>query len=147
MMAERIKPAGTTKLGMVSTMGTNPPSTCFAAYINQTLQSPYTSDTSPGYRWGDGAAYFAAVTTILPPNSASCGGDHWTAGIFSASSLHTGGAQALFGDGSVKFISENINAGNRGATIPSATSGGQSPYGVWGALGTRNGGEAISNNF
>ena len=148
-MAERIKPFSTTSLGMVSTMSTTPPSTCASAYVNQTLQSPYTGDTSPGYRWGDGAAYFHAVTTILPPNSASCnaGGNHWSPGIFSASSLHTGGAQALFGDGSVKFISDNINSGNSGATPPAANGGGFSPYGVWGALGTRNGGEAVSNNF
>ncbi len=148
-MSERIKPASRTTLGMVSTMSTTPPSTCYSAYVNQTLQSPYTGDTSPGYRWGDGAAYFAAVTTILPPNSASCnaGGTHWSPGIFTPSSQHIGGVQCLFGDGAVRFISNNINAGNRGATPPSANGGGVSPYGVWGALGTRNGNEVVNNAF
>ncbi len=48
----------------------------------------------------------------------------------------------LLGDGSSRFISENIDAGNQGviarwtALLPAA-----SAYGVWGSLGTRGGGE------
>ncbi len=43
-------------------------------------------------------------------------------------------------DGSVRFVTETINCGNYGTgTNPS--------YGIWGALGTVNGGEAISGNF
>jgi prepilin-type processing-associated H-X9-DG protein len=57
-----------------------------------------------------------------------------------ASSQHTGGVHALMADGSVRFISENIDTGNLGV----GTSGGaKSPYGVWGALGTRAGGETV----
>jgi prepilin-type N-terminal cleavage/methylation domain-containing protein/prepilin-type processing-associated H-X9-DG protein len=44
----------------------------------------------------------------------------------SARSLHPGGVNALFGDGSVKFIPDEINVG------------------VWQALGTMNGGESVS---
>ena len=148
-MAERVKPYSRTSLGMVSSMSDDSADHVCFGLCQSAIQSPYTGDTSPGYRWGDGAGYFHAVTTILPPNSPSCngGGTHWSPGIFSASSLHTGGAQALFGDGSVKFISQNINSGNKAATPPSPNSGGFSPYGVWGALGTRNGGEVVSNNF
>ena len=53
-----------------------------------------------------------------------------------------GGVNALFADGSVHFISETIDAGNQGA--PEVT-GGASPYGVCGALGTINGGEVSSS--
>jgi hypothetical protein len=45
------------------------------------------------------------------------------------------------GDGSVRFISETINAGDNTKT---PVTGGQSPYGAWGALGSINGGEATS---
>jgi len=44
-----------------------------------------------------------------------------------------GGAEAAFADGSVRFISENIHAGNPSA--PEALIG-QSPYGIWGGLAT-----------
>jgi prepilin-type processing-associated H-X9-DG protein len=60
--------------------------------------------------------------------------------MFAASSYHTGGAQALLADGSVRFISENIDTGNLAVTT---TLGARSPYGVWGALGTKAGGEVI----
>ncbi len=43
-------------------------------------------------------------------------------------------------DGSVRFISENIDAGNQGAV---EVASGPSPYGVWGALGTMGSGEVV----
>lgn len=147
-MAEKKRPKSGGDLGMVSTAGGANPLTCRAQWNGQTLASPYTGDTSPGYRWGDGAGYFAGVNMILPPNSASCftgGASHWDPGYFTSTSNHTGGVQALMGDGAVRFISENINAGDQSATAPSNTGGGASPYGVWGALGTRAGKEPVSD--
>jgi hypothetical protein len=62
------------------------------------------------------------------------------------SSYHPGGGHVLIADGSVHFISETIDAGDITAgEISGQTdqpSGGRSPYGVWGALGSRSGGEA-----
>jgi prepilin-type processing-associated H-X9-DG protein len=63
--------------------------------------------------------------------------------VATASSNHPGGAHVLMADGSSKFIIESIDCGNLfGGTIRLAMSGrlapGQpSPFGVWGALGTR----------
>lgn len=68
------------------------------------------------------------------------GANSWEWGIYSSSSFHPGGANALVLDGSVHFIPETINTGNLAA--PQVSSG-ASPYGVWGALGSMNGGEAV----
>jgi prepilin-type N-terminal cleavage/methylation domain-containing protein/prepilin-type processing-associated H-X9-DG protein len=96
-----------------------------------------------GVRFNDGMCQFTGFNTILPPNSPSCmemGSN--TDGTFSAQSRHSGGVNALFADGSVHFITNGIDAGNSGA--PEPKTGGPSPYGVWGALGSINGGEAKS---
>lgn len=87
------------------------------------------------------------MTTILPPNSASCfiaeGGisHHLTNGIWTAGSEHTGGVQVAMADGSVRFISDSIDTGNLGLVAPAENGGAASPYGVWGALGTKAAGE------
>ncbi|MCA8992725.1 MAG: DUF1559 domain-containing protein [Planctomycetaceae bacterium] len=96
-----------------------------------------------GTRWMDGAPSFTGITTILGPNKPSCtdpGGDQRD-GVHEPSSRHVGGVQVLMGDGAVRFISENIDSGNpASANVIS----GPSPFGVWGALGSVQGGEPIS---
>lgn len=161
-MAERSRPASARDLGHVAVdAGGDPtsysPISC-AAYFQGRFYAPsaamFTQDTSPGYRWGDGAAFFHAVTTILPPNSALCligdpawqsGGGHYAPGIWTPTSEHTGGVNALMADGAVRFISQNIHAGDLSVTAPAPTAGGPSPYGVWGALGTKSGGEVATD--
>ncbi len=98
-------------------------------------------------RWNDGRFAFAGFHTVLGPNSPSCSRDggnihdaDWI--LSSATSLHPGGVNVLFADGSVRFISETINTGTVSAAYPTS---GRSPYGVWGALGSRSGGEAVSD--
>ena len=95
---------------------------------------------------GTGATGF---NTILPPNGPSCdlGNARWKGfvngrGIYSAGSYHPGIVQVVLGDGSVRPINDTIDAGDQNATNPIS---GQSPYGVWGALGTRGGGEVVSS--
>jgi len=142
--------------GLVVGMTPLTPTGC-AAFYNRSTQSYLiaaspTNDTAPGYRAYAGNSFFAAFSTCLPPNSANCydtannpgTSEHWQPGIFSASSWHTGGVQVLLMDGSVRFVSENIDVGNLAAALPAANSSGQSPYGLWGALGTRMGGEVTS---
>ncbi len=98
-----------------------------------------------GERWCSGYAAHVGFNEILPPNSPSCVTDasFWQnegRGIFSAASKHTGGVQVLLGDGAVRFISDNLDAGN--SALPDVrTRGGKSPYGVWGSLGSVAGGE------
>ncbi|MFN3149468.1 DUF1559 domain-containing protein [Bremerella sp.] len=100
-------------------------------------------------RWADGRSPYAGFFAAAPPNSVSCTGDGSNGNIhdgqFSlsgASSLHPGGVLAVLGDGSVRFFSDTIDTGNQAAAFDVIT--GQSPYGVWGAMGSRNGGEPVS---
>ncbi len=96
-------------------------------------------DNIRGMRWADGRTAFLGFQTILPPNSPSCsqgGNEDTNNAVYSAASAHAGGVNALMADGSTQFISENIDTGNLSATPPGADSS-KSPYGVWGAMGTR----------
>ncbi len=115
------------------------PSVCLATASGQTYGGATTNENA---RWADGRVGYAGFNTVLPPNSASCyaGGTHDSDALISATSYHTGGVQVVMADGSVRFISENINAGNP-AAAPNAS--GVSPYGIWGALGTIGGGEVV----
>ncbi len=108
-----------------------------------------------GNRWTQGTPAFTAVNTVLPPNSASCTVAGYPSdlewGIYSASSYHPGGAHVVLGDIATKFITDTIDTGNLMAPAPNFESRnnifGKSPYGAWGALGTRNGGEPDPNAF
>jgi hypothetical protein len=99
----------------------------------------------PGGRAFDGRTYFAFMATAVRPNGPHCQSSNvdgnW--GHATASSRHEGGVHALLSDGAVRFISENIDAGNPAAASPTSGSNARSPYGVWGALGSRAGGEPV----
>lgn len=102
------------------------------------------SVTNWAARFDHGSASHIAFNTVLPPNSPSCGStnnDDSSHGAWSATSEHPGGVNVALCDASVRFISETINTGD--PTLAPVT-GGISPYGVWGALGSRNGREAVS---
>lgn len=106
-----------------------------------------------GARWADGAAGFSLFNTILPPNHVSCavGGDEEVDGYYSTGSFHSGsGVNSAMCDGSVRFITNLIDAGGPNQSPPTteqflADEHIASPFGVWGALGTAHGDEDTSS--
>jgi hypothetical protein len=136
------------------------PSNCLGAAVSNGRD--YTRDCygeAGGVNWADGGAAFThTFSTILPPNAPSCfsaGAGGGTVRILnSASSMHTGGVNALRFDGSCMFVSDAIstNSGVQGPGLTDVSTGldrfavrsGRSPYGVWGAMGSISGGESVS---
>ncbi|MDR3233354.1 MAG: DUF1559 domain-containing protein [Planctomycetaceae bacterium] len=101
-----------------------------------------------------------SFTTILKPNGPSLNyqwssSTAYVARIWSANSYHTGGVNVCFGDGTVHFIPDTIDCMSstwNGAAFSGQTTvyfsrnnfAGESPFGVWGALGAINDGGAVS---
>ncbi|MFK8113249.1 MAG: DUF1559 domain-containing protein [Rubripirellula sp.] len=111
-----------------------------------------------GYRWADAGTVWNDFNTILPPNRELCLGGGGNAGVGApglapASSRHQGGVHVLMGDGAVVFMTDSVEAGDihqgnvwlngTGLSVP----GSESPYGLWGALGTRAAGETIEEQL
>lgn len=158
-LSERSRPESFRDRGMVGMISeahprTFSPDACASLLVGRQYhpRAPiFDYGTSPGYRWGDGAAFFQAFATVLPPNSASCligsplwpeGGGHLGAGLWTAGSRHAGGVFCLFADGSVRFVNESIDTGQSRMVSPlGARTSAASPFGVWGSLGTKSGRE------
>jgi prepilin-type N-terminal cleavage/methylation domain-containing protein len=136
-MGERShRPTNRRIIGNVAFNSTIDPATCLT-YRNgrDYIAGVSLTSWSSGELWAFGHPHWNIFNTVLPPNSPSCTnhpGDNLSnaSGIFSATSLHPGGVQVLMCDASVTFIADTINS-----------TGGPSGFGVWGALGTRDGGE------
>jgi prepilin-type N-terminal cleavage/methylation domain-containing protein/prepilin-type processing-associated H-X9-DG protein len=92
--------------------------------------------------WAEGQIEFVGLTFVFPPNTYVpfynpndgqiydvdwLGGTTLSYSAFTARSYHSGGVNAMFMDGSVRFIANSI------------------PQATWRALGTRNGGEPIGD--
>ncbi|PAY17092.1 general secretion pathway protein GspG [Rhodopirellula sp. SM50] len=112
------------------------------------------SNSSRGASWANFRAIITQTFTVLPPNKEVCVGQ-WIdgPGTCPPSSNHQGGAHVLMGDGAVVFMTDSVEAGDPraggvrlGQTGPRSP-GAESPYGLWGALGTKASGETIEEQL
>ena len=113
------------------------------AIINAANQCLQTINTTPGtnsnrgMRWQTGSPGLTLTSIIFTPNSSQyqfsacrldcgpgCGTDFGH--LFTPSSIHPGGVNVLFGDGSVRFVKDTVQQN------------------VWMSLGSRDGSEVIS---
>ncbi len=115
-----------------STMSQPAPGAPSITQLNSFVSSCKNPTVPEGHtRWTNGGVYYSGFTVANPPNQPvdwdwideNDGGPTWMS--LSASSQHPGGVNALFGDGSVRFVKNSVS----GVT--------------WRALGTIAGGEVI----
>ena len=135
------------------------PRDCMAGnHINPDKPSLYSATASlwpRGRRWADGHVHSTAVTMVLPPNSPSCRRSDHHDGLYSPASYHKGGAHVLMSDGAVVFITDSIEAGDPDSPPVVGRVNGQtwtdpgsdSPYGLWGAMGSLDGSEVIEEQL
>jgi len=128
-------------IGNVAGMNLDP-TICLAMRGPEGVLAPGPKHGSTGMRWCDGRPLVTGCTTVLPPNAPSClaGNRDWEWGIWTPSSKHMNGVNGLLADGSVRFIVNNIDTGD--LSLPERRTG-PSPYGVWGALGSKAGSEVF----
>ncbi len=123
-----------------------------------TLLGPINVAQYRGYTLYSGGPWETSFCTVLSPNSPNCASNRWTTswGLFPPDSYHPGGVNTALADGSVRFIAETINTGVLACRDPSREDPcvhipnqipGTSPYGVWGALGTKAGSEILQDEF
>ena len=122
------------------------PNTCYTTSTGRHFKAGTQVKARFGTLWTDGQPERVAFNTVLPPNGPSCSEDINTWAdcnhlVIPPASRHPGGVNGLMADGSVHFISDTIDTGNLGVRQPST---GPSMYGVWGAMGSRNGREAVA---
>lgn len=117
---------------------------------------PFTGDAEQrrGSKWAMARPFYTGFLTILGPNTEACVQTTQEGeGNTSASSRHQGGCHVLMGDGAVRFVTDSIDAGDSSSaqvrslsTAPPGSfvePGAKSPFGLWGALGTRAASEII----
>ncbi len=133
-----------------STPATNPAISDVLAAVAAAPTSGCKAATSPSgmpggghTHWANGNSFYDGFTAALPPNTKSPlngvapdgdmssededdGGPTYSA--VTSRSYHPGGVNALFGDGSVRFLKNSVN------------------FQTWRALGTVNGGEVVSSD-
>ncbi len=109
-----------------------------------------------GFRWASHRPNFSGFFTALPPNREICTEQNaGNSGWYTASSRHQGGVHVLMADGAVIFMTDSIEAGAVecgdlavcGGRHRWRGPGEQSPYGLWGALGTRANKEQIEEEL
>ena len=125
------------------------PTVCLARVDTDGKTLTGNTNCSTGKRWNGSQPGRCTINTVLAPNGPTCTQGNLGWSLSTPSSYHPGGVNVTLVDGSVRFISETIDSGNSAAASPLSSSLGAnsanmaSPYGVWGALGSKAGGEPL----
>ncbi|TWU20681.1 Type II secretion system protein G precursor [Novipirellula galeiformis] len=122
----------------------NNPIACLATVgTNGMYKSTFSARGTGGNSWSYGFTGYTSINTILPPNGPSCvhTGDTAHRMFATPSSYHPGGVMTLKCDGAVSFITDSIDTGDLSS---GSVAQGPSPYGIWGALGSKDGNETVS---
>jgi len=89
------------------------------------------------------------VVTGIRPNGPRCHSNGWTFSMVPVGSYHPGGAGVVMCDGAVRFVTNTIDTGDGASNGPAHAWPDDmktpSIRGVWGALGTAEGGEVASH--
>jgi prepilin-type N-terminal cleavage/methylation domain-containing protein/prepilin-type processing-associated H-X9-DG protein len=127
------------------------PAVCLTLITANGYSTYVTNGYNPGGRWMDSCGGYTQFFMAAGPNTPRCGqsGETWTP--VPASSYHSNGVTVAMCDGSTRFVSDTVDAGDPsvGQTNPANTGSpqsysGQSIRGVWGAMGTMRGNESAS---
>ena len=116
-------------------------------YVHPGITFLYSGTYTRGGRCFDGRPQYSGFQTIFPPNGPNA--THYypeREGVYSASSRHGAGCHVMMADGAARFVTESIDVGDQTSfpvqdKPPFPPPGSESPFGLWGALGTRNGNE------
>jgi len=140
------------------------PTTRGGTYPAPLTGAPPTFSTTTGSAWLRGGLAWTGFQTIIGPNGASCvnapagpNDGQNNAAIRTAGSYHFGGAHVVTFDNSIKFVPNEIDTTNtapgalpldyyapgRQGNNQTANWNSPSPFGVWGALGTRGAGDDV----
>ena len=127
---------------------TTAPQLCLTTANGRHFNAGQTVKGRFGSLWTDGQPERVAFNTVLAPNAPGCTDDTNVNAdsiniVLPASSRHPAGVNIGMADGSVRFISDSVDTGNLTIGQPD---NGPSVYGVWGALGSKSGGE-VSTAF
>ena len=138
----------TTGIGYVSGVISKAPAVCLALRGSDGLfVDGTTTYAQKGRRWCNASYASTNFQAVLAPNSPSCSSSTSDLGarpmMISASSSHNGGVNVVMMDGSVRFVSDTIDAGDAN-TVNTDGYSGKSLRGVWGAMATPRGKETVS---
>jgi prepilin-type N-terminal cleavage/methylation domain-containing protein/prepilin-type processing-associated H-X9-DG protein len=142
----RNSPGGTAAKCSLSALTTGGNRTVFADTVNVHEDMPdEPAATIRGGKFWDGRPRHIAFSTVMPPNSPACQQPNANVSnpdvhMLPPQSNHPGGVNVGLFDGSVRFITDTVNAltpdiGREAAQV----SEGRSEFGVWGALGSPRG--------
>jgi len=148
MLSERLFGNPTTEVGRgIASPGFDPlagPNDCYNAVDpNNSRQMINSNLKGWAGRWDHGSASHIAFNTVLPPNAPACGddgNDNATSAVLPPSSNHPGGVLVVYADASVSFMAETVDTRDLSLT---PVNSGTSPYGVWGAIGSKSGGDVF----